>query len=96
MKFAYKYFSREKLLAVCDKELLGEKLKFEETEFEVKKSFYFEKIAMEKEIEKMLDKAKTINLIGNKIIEIAVKMKLIGNDNVMKIEGISHIQIYKI
>ena len=95
MKFVYKYFSGEKLLAVCDKEILGKKLKFKDTEFEVKKSFYFEKLAGEKEIEKMLDKAKIINLIENKIIEVAVKMKLINKNNVVKIEGISHAQIYR-
>ncbi len=95
MEFAHKYFLREKLLAVCDKEILGNILKFGEIEFEVKESFYFEKFAGKKEIEKMLDKAKTINLIGNKIVEIAIKKKLINSDDIMKISGISHVQIYK-
>ncbi|MCK4429451.1 MAG: DUF424 family protein [Candidatus Aenigmarchaeota archaeon] len=40
--FACKYFAADKLLAGCDKEILGKKLKFGETEIEIKKSFYFE------------------------------------------------------
>jgi len=94
--FACKYFERDKLLAACDREILGRKLKFGEIDFEIKKSFYFERFAKEEEIISLLKEAKIINLIGNKIVNLAAELKLINKENVKFIDGIAHVQIYKL
>ena len=96
IKFACKYFKKDKLLAACDREILGKKLKFGEIDFEIKKSFYFERFAEKKEIIPLLKEAKIINLIGNEIVNLAAELKLINKENVKFIDGVAHVQIYKI
>lgn len=93
--FACRYFKNEKLLAVCDRELVGRKLNLGEVEIEIKKSFYFEKFCSEEEIRELLKEARTINMFGEKILEIARSQKLAG-DEVKIIDGVPHAQIYKI
>jgi hypothetical protein len=69
MKFACKEFETPQglMIAVCDKELLGKKLKHGDLKIEIKKSFYFEKFCSAEEIIKLIKKAKIINLFGNNI-----------------------------
>lgn len=93
--FAYRYFKEDNLLAVCDRELLGKKLKSRDVEIEIKKSFYFEKFGDETELIKLLKEAKIINLFGRKIFELA-KKENIFNGEVKEVGGIVHLQIYKI
>lgn len=96
MKFACRFFEKDKLLAACDKEILGKKLKFGEIEIEIKESFYFERFYTEREIKEFLKEAKIINLFGNKIVALATEQKLINKENIKVIDGIAHVQIYKV
>jgi hypothetical protein len=97
MDFACKiYHGNETLLAACDKELLGKKLKFGEVDFEIKASFYFEKLVSCDELAKLLKEAQIINLIGDKIVDHCIEKGLVNMNSVKLIDGVSHVQIYKI
>ncbi|OYT43059.1 MAG: hypothetical protein B6U88_02005 [Candidatus Aenigmarchaeota archaeon ex4484_56] len=97
MQFACKIYKGEEiLLAVCDKDLLGKKLKYNNFIFEIKESFYFDKFVDENEIKSLLKEATIINLVGNNIAKLAEKLKYIQKKDIIIIEGIAHVQIYKI
>ena len=94
--FACRFFEKDGLLAACDKEILGKKLKFGEIEFEVKESFYFERFVGVDELKDFLERARMINLVGEQIIKLAIKQNLINRENVKFINGVPHVQIYQL
>jgi hypothetical protein len=97
MDFACKiYRGNETLLAACDKELLGKKLKFGEADFEIRESFYFERLIGGDELILMLKEATIVNLVGDKIIGHCIEKGLVNRNNVKLIDGVSHVQIYKV
>ncbi len=84
------------ILAVCDKELAGQSLKEGELVFEVSEGFYRENQISEPKLRKLLHRFDNINLIGNKTVEIAIEEKIVAEENVMQIQGVKHVQIFKI
>lgn len=65
------------IIAACDKELLGKTLKFGEIEINVSERFYGGKLVNEEELMVLLEEADVLNLIGNKVIEVAERLGLI-------------------
>ena len=83
------------LLACCDKELIGKTLKEKDIEISVNKRFYKEKEVNEIELKKLLKKANNINLLGKKCVKVALTEGFINKNNIIKISGVPHVQIYK-
>ncbi len=86
----------EKVLAACDKEVLGKRLEQGKICFEVKESFYKGSEIEEAELRKKLHEFENINLVGNKAVALALEEKLALEENVMEIAGTKHVQIFKI
>jgi len=84
------------VLACCDKEILGKELKEGEYEVIVEESFYKGKKTSEKELIELLEKANNINLFGEKTIKIALKQGFLSQEDVIKIDGVSHAIILKV
>ena len=85
------------LIAVCDEEILGKKIKIEKDfEIEIKEEFYKGKLVDEETVIKFLKKATIANLFGNKVVELALKNNFIEKENIIKIKGISHAQIIEL
>ena len=81
------------VVGICDQDLLGEKIGKEEVE--VSKKFYGEKLINEKEAIELMKKSTICNLLGKRIVELALKRKFIMRKNVMFIGGIPHAQFIK-
>lgn len=81
------------VVGICDEELLGEKIGKEEVE--VSKKFYGERLVNEKEAVELMEKSTICNLLGDRIIKLALKRKFIMRKNVMFIGGIPHAQFIK-
>jgi len=84
------------VLAASDAELIGKTLKFGEIEFHVSESFYKGKETSKKELSKLLDEHTNINLIGQKVVGIALEKGLISEHSIINISGVPHVQIYKL
>ncbi|NYZ76073.1 DUF424 family protein [Candidatus Micrarchaeota archaeon] len=89
---------KEKIVAVCDAELIGKVLREGELVLNLEKyaSFYKGEEADEATVEKELLTATSMNLVGENAVAIAKRMKLVKDSNVMKIQKVPHVQIYKI
>ncbi len=98
MKLACKRFNTPQgiMIAACDANLLGKKLKVGDLEIEINENFYFERYCSEEELNKLLKEAKIMNLFGENLKEITTKMNLAKEEDFKIIEGIPHIQIYRI
>jgi uncharacterized protein len=84
------------LVAACDKELLGKKLKHGNTLVEISRAFYEGEDVSEEELQKALQGATTANLFGEKTIKCAVKCGFIDPDSVIMIDYVPHAQIFRI
>lgn len=87
-----------KIIAVCDKELIDKCLKQGKIILDIKShaSFYKGKIVKEEEVINAIQSGDSLNLVGEKCIALADKLGIINKQNAKKIQGIPHIQVYKI
>jgi hypothetical protein len=96
-KFYYKiYRSRfTTILAVCDKDVVGKRVERGEVVLYAKPEFYKgEEIG--EEVKELFKEATVINLMGKRIVELAIKEGWVDEENVLEIEGIKHAQVYKV
>ncbi|MBU2100812.1 DUF424 family protein [Candidatus Micrarchaeota archaeon] len=83
----------QKILAVCDKELIG-KILDKETEFKARKEFYGEKEIKKEKLRKLFRETDSVNLLGEKSVSVALKEKIAGKENIIRINNVPHIQVY--
>lgn len=88
------YHQNNDLLAVCDKEHLGKTFEEGEISFTVSERFFGGEEITEKELIQLIKEFNSVNLFGNKCVEIAEKEGLISSASIIKIKGIKHAQIY--
>jgi len=79
------------LIAVCDKELSGKTLQDKKLEIFVNPRFYGNEQIGE-EIMELINNSNDGNVIGNNIINLLLKNKIITKKSIIKIKGISHAQ----
>jgi len=84
----------ELVLAICDKELVGKKLR-KEPEFEVNENFYCDKECDAEKALKLIKDCTIANLVGKKIVALALEKKFITKENIILIGDIPHAQIIK-
>ena len=82
------------LVAACDKELIGKKLKHGDAAIEIRRDFYEGEDVSEEELQNALQKATTANLFGEKTVNCAVKCGIIDQDSVIMIDCVPHAQIF--
>jgi len=71
------------LLAICDYDLVGSKLEHESSIIKVSSEFYCDKKITSEEAILLMKKATCLNLLGNKIVEIALKKGYVHKDSIM-------------
>ncbi|HDJ96583.1 MAG TPA: DUF424 family protein [Candidatus Aenigmarchaeota archaeon] len=84
------------LVAICDEELLGKTLRFKDVDVKISEKFYGGKVVGEKECIKLMERATIGNLIGEKIIKLALREGFITKKNILYINGIPHAQFVKL
>jgi hypothetical protein len=82
------------VLAICDKGLVGKRLR-DDPEFVVSEGFYHGEEAAEKDLDGLFEMATIGNLVGKVIVDIGIKKRLITKENVIMIGDIPHAQFVK-
>ncbi|MFH1785686.1 MAG: DUF424 family protein [Candidatus Micrarchaeota archaeon] len=87
-----------KIVAACDSDIIGRVLEDENTHMDLDKyrGFYVGERVKEEQLRSELLTFTSVNLVGKKAVEVAVAMKLVNKKDVMYINNIPYIQIYKI
>lgn len=83
---------REKLLAACDTALLGRKLSEGKLRLEVSHDFYDGFEATEEDFEAHMRSCTIANLVGEHVVDLAIKLGYVSEENVIRIEGVPHAQ----
>ena len=88
--------SGKKVIAFCDKELLGKRFEQGQLQLEVHKDFYEGSKADENEIVNLLEKLNkkkedfSFNVVGSKAVKLIIKLKLVDKNNILLIDKIPH------
>ena len=87
-----------RIIAACDKALVGKILREGKRILDLKKykNFYIGKETSEKELEEALKNFTSVNLVGEKVVGIAIRMNLAKKGDVLHIAGIPYLHIYNI
>lgn len=64
--------------------------------FEIKEKFYREFELSEERLAELLKNAGNANLVGKKAVNVAIKHGFISNSSVKFVQGIPHVQIFRI
>lgn len=84
------------LVAVCDTGILGETFREGKLKLEVKADFYKGVPASIPDALRAIDAADIANLAGNQIVKAAVQEGLVDASAIIRIGGISHVQIVRL
>jgi hypothetical protein len=85
----------EVIVAICDEELLGKRLKTKNLTITISKNFYGGQKIDEERAKKLMEIATIGNLFGKRIVELAKKEGLVAEENVICINGVEHAQFVK-
>jgi len=84
----------EIIVAVCDKDVLGKKLKHGNVNVEISEGFYKGDIVSEEQVIEALANAMTANLFGERTIACAINCGAVDAECVVVIDGVKHAQIF--
>lgn len=98
MYFKMHVRSGHSVLAACDRELIGKVLEGNGARLDLSKYFSFYKgdLCTEKELLSKITSASSLNLVGKKAVAAGMKSGLFSPREVRYINGIPHIQLYRI
>lgn len=82
------------VVAICDKELIGQTLEEGNLSLTITERFYKGEEKSKEEIKKLLKTANNLNLVGKKTIKLAINSGIVSKENIIKIKGVPHAQIY--
>jgi len=86
----------EKVVAICDEDIVGKRFEEGDKCIEVSERFYKDEKVSEEDVEIVLKQEGNINLVGNKVINLAIKLGVINSNDVIEIQGVKHAQIYNL
>lgn len=90
-----KHISSGKLvLAVCDKDILGQKIEENDLQLDLSSDFYKGKEITDEELERLMKRSYIVNVAGKKGIDFFIKKGILDEDAVMKINNVPHVQIF--
>jgi uncharacterized protein len=80
------------LVAACDRELLGKTLSGD-FDILVNPTFYGQDLCEEDGLFDAISEANLVNLLGNRIVDLAVEKGLVNKKNILIMGGVKHAQI---
>ena len=88
--------SGEVMVALCDEEVLGIKVKESGLVLDVNPSFYKGRLVGPEEAVEALEEATIANIVGEKAVRLAVEKGFVHEESIVYIGGIPHVQMVKI
>ena len=85
----------ERLIAVCDCEILGKRFAEGQLRIEVSPDFFGGEKATCSEVEKALAGATMANFVGCKAVEHAISLGYVEKDNTLSINGVLYAQMVR-
>jgi len=87
--------SGEVMVAMCDEEVLGVKVREGDIILDVNPSFYKGTLMDVEDAVKILDEATIANIVGENSVRLAVENGIVHKDSVIYVSGVPHVQLVK-
>ena len=84
------------VVAVCDRELINTTISHDRITVTVTEAFYGNHLVTESEVRDALIKAGNINLMGERVVALAIELGLISRSGCIMIGKVPHAQIYQL
>lgn len=85
-----------RMLSLCDTELLGKILLEGDIEIKISESFYKGEHLTEKELEKLIKDAANINAVGQESVDLLVKLNIADKDNVRIVNKVPMALVFQV
>ncbi len=82
-----------RLIAICDRELVGQTFTDGALRLEVSEFFYKGELTAPDDVKNALRRAKVANLVGERSVACALEEGFITKDNILMIDGVPHAQM---
>ena len=82
------------MINICDIDLLGKEIDKGDFIIDISKDYFLEEEIDEKEAIILLKSSSVLNLVGKKIVELALRLKLAKENSVKVIENIPFLMIF--
>lgn len=89
-------FGEQTVIAACDVKYLGKIFREKELILDVNREFYSGELYTVEEAIKLLRTGTILNLVGEQIINAAIKEGLVHKDAIIRISGVPHAQVVRI
>jgi len=83
------------MINICDKELVGMKVVDGNLEVNITKDYFEQQVLGEEEVAALLKTCSVANLVGKRIVNKAVEMKLASSISVRNISDVPFLMIFK-
>ncbi len=81
-----------RVVAICDKELIGRVITEGIFELKISEHFYGGEETSAEEVKKIMVEATNLNIVGKESIKLALEVKVIDKEAVVYVDGIPHAQ----
>jgi hypothetical protein len=86
-------YEDEYIIAICDEEILGQRFQEGERQIHITESFYKGELVSLEEGLRALEQATIANIVGERIVEEALKAQMIHKNGILRIQNIPHAQL---
>ncbi len=83
------------MVNICDEELIGNRIREGELEVNISRDYFGQELVDEKEAVALLGSCSVANLVGERIVNKAVGMKMASDLSVRFISGVPFLMIFK-
>jgi uncharacterized protein len=96
-KYASRFtkYQGSNMISICDLELVGKTLTDGELVVKLSKEYFQEQIIEERQAPELLKSCSIANLVGTRIVDLAINLRLANQSGVKLISGIPFLMIYK-
>jgi hypothetical protein len=84
------------VVAVCDRELLNTSVRRGDLEISISEEFYGNRLSGPEEVRPVLEKADNINLVGERVVSLAIEMGLIEEAGCIMFGTVPHAQVIRL
>ncbi len=97
MAFAVRVVNQKqnRMLNICDAELVGRTVKQGDLEMNISKSYYADRVVDEAEAKTLLQNSSIINMVGKQTIDLSVQMGIGSAKGIKEIEGVPFLIVFK-
>jgi hypothetical protein len=88
-------YERSVISNICDFELVGREIRNGEHIISLSREYFFEEIIGQSEAKNILQASSILNLVGNRIVNLAIEMRLAKRTTVRNIQGVPFLMIFK-